>query len=225
MPEVREMPAALRPREKLANRGVMSLSDRELLMILLGSGTRNKGVSTLAEEVLTLLEKTSYRTGIDDLLSIRGLGKAKAGILLASLEFARRTRWPERRRIRTPGDIYPLVAHYADRKQEYFLCISLNGAHEVMAIRVVSIGLVNRTMVHPREVFAKPIAERATAIICCHNHPSGNLEPSGDDHEVTRRLKQSGELLGIPLLDHLIIGKEGYFSFTQRDEVNFHRPP
>jgi DNA repair protein RadC len=220
MLEVREMEPALRPREKLADRGVLSLSDQELLTILLGSGTRSKGVAALAGEVLDLLEKNNYRMEMGELLSIRGLGKAKAGVLLASLEFARRTRWPERHRIRAPRDIYPLVAHYADRKQEYFICVSLNGAHEVMAIRVVSIGLVNRTMVHPREVFAEPIAERATAVICCHNHPSGNLEPSGEDGEVTRRLKQAGEILGIPMLDHLIIGKEGFYSFMETELKN-----
>jgi len=213
--EVRELPEALRPREMLLAHGPGYLSDIQLLSVLLGSGTREKGVTALSREVLELLESTGFRAGMESLQAVSGLGKAKAGVILASLELARRSLCPEKRKIRSPGDVYPLVAHYGDRKQEYFLCLSLNGAHEVTAVRVVSIGLVNRTVVHPREVFADPLADRAAAVVCCHNHPSGVLDPSPEDREVTLRLKQAGELLGIPLLDHVIFGREGYFSFLE----------
>lgn len=215
--EVKELEPALRPRELLESHGVSHLSDRQLLALLIGFGSREKGVAALSEEVLDLLEKSRFSADMEELQKISGLGRAKAGTIIAALEFARRTLWPEKHKIRCPGDIYPLVAHYADRKQEYFLCVSLNGAHEVLAIRIVSIGLVNRTVVHPREVFSEPINERATAVICCHNHPSGNLEPSEEDRTITRRLREAGEILGVPLLDHVIFAREGYYSFLERE--------
>ena len=110
----------------------------------------------------------------------------------------------------------PLIQHFADRKQESFIVISLNGAHEVLAIRVVSIGLVNRTIVHPREVFADPIQDRAVAVIIAHNHPSGQLEPSDEDRNITRKLSEAGSIIGISVLDHLILSPNGgYLSFVE----------
>ena len=107
----------------------------------------------------------------------------------------------------------------ADRKQEHFLCISLNGAYEVIAVRTVSVGLVNKTQVHPREVYADPLTDRATAIIVAHNHPTGSLTPSKDDIIITRQLKSAGETLGIRLLDHIIFGHKGYYSFQESDRL------
>jgi DNA repair protein RadC len=107
----------------------------------------------------------------------------------------------------------------ADRKQEHFLCISLNGAYEVIAVRTVSVGLVNKTQVHPREVFADPLTDRATAIIVAHNHPTGNLTPSKEDIAITRQLKSAGEILGIKLLDHIIFSHKGYYSFMENNEL------
>jgi len=132
---------------------------------------------------------------------------------------ARRISFSSNKHITFPGDIYPIVRHYADRQQEHFLRVSLNGAHEVLSIEVVSIGLVNRTIVHPREVFSTPLKERATAIIVAHNHPSRNLQPSKEDREVTVRLKESGRLLGIELLDHIIFSDEKYYSFLENGEL------
>lgn len=217
--EVRELPPALRPREMLQKHGPEVLSDTELLAVLLGSGTQGMGVGALAEEVLKELESSGFRADLDSLQEIRGLGGVKAGQLAAALEFARRALYPDFRKITSSSDIYPLVAHYADRRQEYFLCLSLNGAHEVRSIRIVSIGLVNRTVVHPREVFAGPLEDRAAAVICAHNHPSGNLNPSGEDREVTTRLKKAGEILGIPLLDHIVFGRTGYYSFLDSGQL------
>jgi DNA repair protein RadC len=114
-----------------------------------------------------------------------------------------------------PPDFLPLIWHYGDRKQEHFICISLNGANEVMAHRVVSVGLVNKTQVHPREVFAYPM-DRASAIIVAHNHPSGGIIPSKDDIEITSQLKAAGETLGIKLLDHIIFNQKDYYSFLEK---------
>jgi DNA repair protein RadC len=114
-----------------------------------------------------------------------------------------------------PDDIYALVKRYAGKRQEHFIVITLNGAHEPVSISIVFIGLVNRTIVHPREVFFQAVRDMASAIIVCHNHPSGRLKPSEQDIEVTRKLSGAGEVMGIPLLDHLIFNKNGYFSFRK----------
>ncbi|MEL3907091.1 MAG: JAB domain-containing protein, partial [Treponema sp.] len=118
--------------------------------------------------------------------------------------------------IQNPADIVPFLRHYAVRKQEQFICVSLNGAHEITAIRVVSVGTLTQTLVHPREVFADPLADRAAAVIFAHNHPSGCLEPSHEDTALTQRLVQAGKLLGINVLDHIILAPNGtYLSFRE----------
>ena len=211
--------AATRPRERIFSGGPAALSDRDLLALLIGSGVRGRHVLTVAEEVLTLLETDNFVVGPQQLLSVHGLGQAKAAMLSASLELARRIIAPRNHRIRFPADVYPVVSHYADRKQEHFLAVSLNGAHEVLACRVVSVGLVNRTLVHPREVYADALTDRAAALVVAHNHPSGKVDPSPEDREVTRRLAAAGETLGVKLLDHVIFSLEGYYSFLEHGEV------
>jgi DNA repair protein RadC len=131
-----------------------------------------------------------------------------------------RRRWGRQEtRISFPEDAYTLVRQYADRRQERFICISLNGAHEVLAVRVVTVGLVNRTIVHPREVFSDPIQDRASAVCVAHNHPSGKLVPSGEDNEITRRLREAANILGLRFLDHLIFSESGYFSYSQSGQL------
>jgi DNA repair protein RadC len=142
------------------------------------------------------------------------MGLSKACTVVAMLEFGRR-RWASGQRVRNPEDIYKIIRHHADRRQERFLCLSLNGAHEVLAVRVVTIGLVNRTIVHPREVFADPIQDRASALVVAHNHPSGNVQPSGEDNEITRRLWAAADILGLNLLDHLIFSEDFFYSYRQ----------
>ena len=156
---------------------------------------------------------------LKELQKIEGVGLAKATLIAAALEFSRRRIRPEGLRISFPPDVMPLIQHYADRKQEHFLCVSLNGANEVIASRVVSVGLVNKTQVHPREVFADPITDRASAIIIAHNHPSGGLKPSKEDIEITKHLKSAGETLGIKLLDHIIFNHKGHYSFLEHGEM------
>jgi DNA repair protein RadC len=220
MKKVKEMPLYSRPREKLQEKGPKALSDRELLAILLGSGTQTQDVLTLAGRILKVLDNTSANPTLEQLQSIDGIGPAKATIILAALEFARRRIRPEGFKIGLPPDVLPLIQHMADRKQEQFLCISLNGAYEVIAVRTVSVGLVNKTQVHPREVFADPLTDRATAIIVAHNHPTGNVTPSKDDIAITRQLKSAGETLGIKLLDHIIFSHKGYYSLMENGELD-----
>jgi DNA repair protein RadC len=209
-----------RPRERLLRGGPASLSDRELLAILLNTGIRGKNVVTLAGELQELLDRHKEIPSIQDLSALDGMGVSKACAVAAMLEFGRRRWGAAGTRIRRPQDIYAILRHHADRKQERFLCLSLNGAHEVLALRIVSIGLVNRTIVHPREVFADPIIDRAAAVIVAHNHPSGQLKPSPEDDEITARLMAAADLLGLHFLDHLIFTDTAWYSYRQDERID-----
>ncbi len=213
------LPVGERPRERLIASGPDRLSDTELLAVVLGTGTKGNPVNQLAEELLSMLDRQGNVVDPHDLMRLHGMGKSKAAQIAAAIEFARRRLVPGAKKISYPADILPLVAHFGDRNQEHFLCLSLNGAHEVMRLRVVSIGLLNRTVVHPREVFADPLQDRAAAVVVAHNHPSGNVEPSKEDREVTTRLKEAGETLGVPLLDHVVFSTKGYYSFLEHGEL------
>jgi DNA repair protein RadC len=190
------------------------------LAILLNTGIRGKGVSVLAKELLGLLNRHKGIPPIRDLVALGGMGQGKACAVAAMLEFGRRRWGAAGVRIRQPQEMYELLKHHADRKQERFLCLSLNGAHEVLALRIVSIGLVNRTIVHPREVFADPIIDRAAAVIVAHNHPSGQLKPSPEDDEITRRLKAAADILGLNFLDHLIFTDTAWYSYRQSGRMD-----
>lgn len=207
------------PREKLKSKGVKSLSDKELVAILIGMGTTKNDVLSLAEKVLTVLDSSDGTIDINSLQEIEGIGLAKASVIAAALEFARRRIHPEGVKIRFAADLLPLLQNYADRKQEHLLCTSLNGAREVISIRVVTIGLINKTMVHPREVFADPITDRASAIILAHNHPGGLPKPSSEDVIITKRIVDAGETLGITLLDHIIFNNRGHFSMAEQNLI------
>lgn len=210
-----QIPKDDRPREKLLAKGAESLSDQELLAILIGKGTVKMDVMTLAAKLSRAIDEKGLKVRVDDLIGFEGVGKAKATLILAAIEFARRRIKPAGLKIETPADVLPLIRHFADRKQEHFLSVTINGANEVLSVRVVSIGLVDRTPVHPREVFADAVADRASGIIVAHNHPAGSLNPSPPDIEVTKQLKEAGKFVGIELLDHIVFNRVGYFSFLE----------
>jgi DNA repair protein RadC len=203
-------------RERMLRDGSRSLADRELLAALLGTGCHGRSVDSLARDVLAIIDKGNPNMELEVFRELEGMGTAKACALAAALELGRRFFSVKEKRIGMPKDLFPLISHFADRKQEHFLCVSLNGAHEIICVRQVSSGLVNKTVVHPREVFADPLTDRACAVIVAHNHPSGNIEPSKEDIDITRRLRDTGELLGIPLLDHLVFSGSAYCSFVER---------
>jgi DNA repair protein RadC len=216
---VLDLPADQRPRERLLARGPAALSDTELLALLLNTGTRGKTVSVLAGELLGLLDRHKEIPPVTELSRITGLGETKAAAVAAMLEFGRRRWGAAGKRVSRPEEIFALVRHNADRKQERFISISLNGAHEALAVRVVTIGLLNRTIVHPREVFADLIADRAAAFAVAHNHPSGKLDPSAEDNEITCRLEAAAEILGLHFLDHLIFTETGWWSYLQNGRI------
>jgi DNA repair protein RadC len=220
LPTPTALPPDLRPREKLLTSGPDTLSDRELLSILLNSGIKGKNVSVLAGDLLDRLDRSNEIPPVKELAQMTGIGVAKASAVVAMLEFGRR-RWGNRgRRIRTAVDLYNLIRHYADCRQERFLCVSMNGAHEVLATRIVTIGLVNRTIVHPREVFADVIQDRASAVCVAHNHPTGITKPSKEDDDITETLIKSATILGLHFLDHLIFTETDYYSYNAHGKIN-----
>jgi len=212
MTKIKDLPKNERPREKLLEKGARHLSDEELLAVILGKGTRKLDVLALAKKIVRIIDEKGIELEGVKLQEIEGIGAAKSALIAAAFEFVRRRIKPEGLKIKHAEDVLPLVQHYADRRQEHFIVVSLNGANEVLNVRVVTKGLVNRTQVHPREVFADVIADRACAVILAHNHTSSNLEPSDEDLAVTERLKAAGKILGIQVLDHLIFNQKGVFS-------------
>ena len=201
----------LRPREKLQAKGAESLSDYELLMAIIGSGNAQADVTKIARDVQKLLKEKGSALTYDDLLDIKSLGPAKATQIMAGFELWRRQfEVSERPIIDSPEKAVEQLTDIRTKQQEYFVCLTLDGANRLIAKRIISIGTLTSSLVHPREVFSDAITDRAASIIVAHNHPSGNLQPSGADRAVTERLREAGELLGIALLDHLIITKDSF---------------
>jgi len=208
------------PREKLKDKGVASLSDKELLAILLNTGIHGKNVKEVAEDLLVLLDNNKDIPSLREISGLTGIGQSKACAVLAMLEFGRRRYGSYSARVKHPADIFMLVRHYADRKQERFISLSLNGAHEVLAVRIVTIGLVNKTIVHPREVFADIIHDRAAAFCVAHNHPSGQLKCSPEDEEITSRLQEAALILGLHFVDHVIFSETAWWSFRENGKLD-----
>ena len=203
----------LRPREKLQARGVAALSDYELLMAIIGSGNAQADVTKIARDVRKILREKGSDLAYEDLLKIKGLGAAKATQIMAGFELWRRQfEVGERPIIDSAEKAVELLSDIRDKKQEYFVSLTLDGANRLIAKRVISIGTLTASLVHPREVFAEAITDRAASIIVAHNHPSGNLEPSQADREVTKRLKDAGELLGIEMIDHVVVTHKSHKS-------------
>ena len=214
---INQMDLAIKPREKLEEKGVKALSDKELVMILIGKGSNGHTIEEVAEQVLKALDKGSEPL-LTDLKYIPGMGQAKATAVLAALELGRRRPNRKTKVIRRPEDIWNEVKHYAERNQEQLLVLSFNGAGELLGIHVATVGLVDKVVMHPREIFAEEIKERAVSVVIVHNHPSGQLSPSQADRILTKRISTAGKLLGIKVLDHLIISTSGYYSFREMGE-------
>ncbi|MDR0979949.1 MAG: DNA repair protein RadC [Candidatus Nomurabacteria bacterium] len=219
-----------RPREKLLAKGASALTDTELLMAILGSGTAKSDVATLARKINNLFRSLRPKPNTDqtseadpnqtpnhltkpNLQKISGLGPAKTCQLLAAQEyFTRKLTNPEKPILDSPEKIYDLLKPYAAKQQEYFILLTLDGANRLINQHIITIGTLTSSLVHPREVFAPAIADRAASIIVAHNHPSGSTTPSPADREVTTRLQFVATTIGVPLLDHLILTKSAYTS-------------
>jgi len=214
MTALRDLHKDDKPREKLIAKGVEALKNEELLAVLLGSGVQGKDVRKLAKEIVAIMDDDFDNLSLNKLCDIHGLGIAKASQILASIELSKRYLIRSNKRITSAQDVYDELKSFSTKSQEHFLTITLDGASHIINTRTVFIGTLNQSLVHPREVFADAIADRAAGIIIAHNHPSGTLEASRADMEVTRRLKEVSKLVGIELLDHVILAKGGFYSFS-----------
>lgn len=202
-------------RELTLKNGLDFPTDTELLMLILGNGVKGCSVRELADQVNDRIDVSTKETIIKNLTGMKGIGKNRALAVAAAVELGRRKTSFAGICIRTATELLPFVRHYTMKKQEHFLCITLNGAHEIIQIHCISIGTSNAAFIHPREVFSDAIKENAAAIILCHNHPSGNVEPSDPDINATEKLVEASRIIGIPILDHIIIDSHEYFSFME----------
>lgn len=218
---IRDVPVAERPRERMVRDGAASLSNAELIAILLRTGTSSHSAIHLAEQLLSHLGGVRGFTDstVETLMQVKGIGVAKAVQLLAGVELGRRIARavPEERiTIRSPRDAAQFVMDELQHlQQEHFVCLFLNTKNQVVAKETVFVGSLNASIVHPREVFKRAIQRSSAAIICLHNHPSGDPTPSAEDRLVTERMKEAGKLLGIDVLDHIIIGLQNFYSMKE----------
>lgn len=202
-------------REKLFNNNVLAMSDEELVSILLRTGTPEYSLRKLSKKILKIIDKSDDLE--KDLRKIRGMGDSKISSIIAAFELGRRYHACIYGKINQPIGILPYLKHYTTRKSEHFIVTSLTGANEIINIRVVSIGTITNTMVHPREVFADVLIDRAASVIFAHNHPSGDVEPSTEDIQLTHRLVDAASILGIDVLDHIIFSqRDNYVSLLER---------
>ena len=215
MKQINELYKDDKPREKMLKKGALTLKNYELIALILGSGFKGMPVLKIAKTIERFLKKEGPE-GITakKLSKIEGIGSAKACQLSAAFELARRYyETPDMVTITHSRDIAELLKNYASKNQEHFITVTLDGANTVIKTRVVFIGTLNRSLVHPREVFAPAFTDRAASIVIAHNHPSGNIQPSAEDFEITRKLIKASKILGIDIVDHVILTKNGHYSF------------
>jgi DNA repair protein RadC len=222
---IKDYPQNERPRERFVQNGPQSLSNHELLALLLGTGSREESVLQLANRMLAQFEglRLLKDATLEELTEIKGIGMAKAINVLAAVEIGRRIAnhtLEERYVIRSPEDgAKYLMNDMRFLSQEHFVCLYLNTKNQIIHRQTIFIGSLNASIVHPREVYKEAVRRSAASLICVHNHPSGDPTPSREDIEVTKRLSEAGKIVGIELLDHLIIGENKYVSLKEKGYV------
>ncbi|WP_269412072.1 RadC family protein [Lentibacillus daqui] len=219
---IKDVPREDRPRERLLKLGPGQLSNQELCAILLGSGTREESVMVLAQRLISHFEGLHLlkEATIEELTTIKGIGPAKGVLLLAAFELGKRMNQytpNDRYVIRTPKDGADyIMEEMRGLNQEHFVVLFLNTKNQIIHRQTIFIGSLNASIVHPREIFREAVKRSAASIICAHNHPSGDPSPSQEDIHVTRRLVESGKMIGIELLDHLVIGDRKFASLKEK---------
>lgn len=205
--------------EKIEEYGLESFSDSDLLKMAVGD-EESLFSNALSQDIGSIFDaSSSFDEAFTKLTRVPNLSKEKAIAISAMIEYARRRIHKEKHSLRTPTDVFNEIRHYANDEQEVFLVIGVNGANEIIFTKAVSVGILDRALIHPRETFADAIKNRCSAIFVAHNHPSSNLTPSDADIMSTTRLVKAGEILGIRVLDHLIFSKDGYHSMRENQEM------
>ena len=223
---IKDIPKSERPIERLIENGSEVLSNVELLTILIKSGTKQKSAKTLAEEILKQVDDIHKLRDLnfEQLKKIKGIGSKKAATILASLELAKRINDEldsvNGLKITDSSLVYKYYKNkIGDKLQEYFYCIYLNSAKKVIKDKLLFIGTINQSVVHPREIFKEAYLVSASSIICVHNHPAGSIFPSKEDINLTNKLVEIGNLLGVKIVDHVIITKNNYYSFFENNDI------
>lgn len=224
--KIKDIPLDERPRERLINHGVSNLSTEELLAIIIKNGTKNASSKMLATEILSKTDglKNTEILNYNFLKSIKGIGSAKSCDIVAAIELGKRISMNIKSLNGMRFNNSSLVFDYykkiiGDKKQEYFYAIYLDSSKKVIKDKVLFVGTLNHSIVHPREVFKEAYLLSASSFICVHNHPSGNVFPSKEDIEITKQLKEIGLMMGVPLVDHIIIGIDKYYSFFENGDI------
>ena len=218
--KLKDIPEDERPRERLKKKGIKALSNEDLLMVILGRGMQGVDVESLAKSILKELENNPDNITLEKLTKIKGIGLAKASQILASFEFAKRFLIKDEVKVQKTEDVLELVKDIRTKKQEHFITLTLNGASVLIEKRTVFIGTVTESILHPREIFADAITDRASGIIFVHNHPLDNSKPSDSDISITKRLLDVAKIVGIEVIDHIIVSKDDYFSFQTEELLN-----
>jgi DNA repair protein RadC len=223
---IKEWAVEDRPRERLMNHGIQSLSNSELIAILIGSGIKNQSAVELARKILGSAANDLDQLGrfsVSDFMKIKGIGKARAIAIVSALELGRRRKFSEsvsRLKIASSNDVYEaLYQHLTDLSHEEFWILLLNRSNTVIEKRKISQGGIAGTVTDIRMILKFAIDALASSIILCHNHPSGNLQPSEADIQITRKLKEASTLMEINLLDHVIVAGKRYFSFADENMI------
>ncbi len=223
---IHDLPRAERPRERMQKYGAEALSTAELIAVLIRSGTQGESVLLTAQKLLSQFGNLQNvaRASIEELASIKGIGTAKATQIKAAFELGRRVDDPDylsrENPIQTPEQACKSVQEkLKGKKKEHFYILCLDTRNRVCTKKQVSVGNLDSSIVHPREVFKDAISSLAASVIFVHNHPSGDLEPSAEDISLTKRLAEAGDLLGIPVLDHIIVSDRGYTSLKSRNLI------
>ena len=224
---VRDLPADERPRERLLAEGAASLSNTELLAVLLRTGVKDDSVLRVAEKVLALYKERGLaaitQMSAKELSSIKGVGMAKAATILAAVELGRRLALKAaeaRTVVHGPADAASYVMpRFRFERREHFAVLLLNAKNHILALKTISVGTLTSSVVHPREVFQAAIEQSAASVILVHNHPSGDPAPSGEDIAVTRRMVEAGEIMDIPVLDHVIVGYDKFISLKEEGMI------
>ncbi len=221
MAKLKSLPKHELPREKLIEKGAANLRDGELMAILLRTGVKGKNVLKMSEEILKKYRKKKLLAlDFEKLLKIKGIGKGKACLLLAAFELTKRALGAEDNNLPAINSAKDAVAQLQElrtAKKEHFAVLYLNARNQLICKETISVGTLNASLVHPREVFKPAIDYLATNIIAAHNHPSGDSEPSEDDLEITKRLAGAGKIMGIEIIDHIIVAQNGFFSFKEKN--------